>query len=331
MKQYRNHRKTHFATAAILALAALAGCAVHPDDNADDNERRLLEAHVGLHYPNAQASPSGLYFIDVRAGAGVQPQPLDYLYVNYTAYDLYGNVLTSGSAANSNSDSIARQLGVFTDSTYYGPRLWSVGRATLYAGLEETVYAMRAGGKARAIIPSWLTTVGESDRQLTATAIFDVELLEIVSDITEYEKAAVQTYNQTHHNVASDDDNWFLATLTPGDGNVAALGDTFHLWYVGYLLDGFVFDTNIADSARYHRIFNASKTYEKMSVVYAEEMSLVDGFKKALEKMKPGEEAVAFFTSDLGYKDAGSGQIQAFTPLRFYIRMERIGLATAAD
>ncbi|MDR1681601.1 MAG: FKBP-type peptidyl-prolyl cis-trans isomerase [Prevotellaceae bacterium] len=333
MKYNRKNNARHAACVAALALAAaLTGCAVQADENADENERLWLEAHVGIHYPNAQAKASGLYFIEIQPGAGTQPQSQDYVYVNYTAYDLSGNVLTGSSTANSNSDSIARQLGLFADSIYYGPRLWSIGHSSIYAGIEEALANMRVGGKARILMPSWLSTVGSSDRQLTTPTVFDIELLEVVSDITAYEKNALLTYNQNHYNVPSeDDDTWYFAELTPGTGEVAALNDTFHVRYVGYLLDGFVFDTNIADSASYHRIYNSSKTYATMTTVYTEEMGLVDGFKKALEKMKAGGEAVVFFSSALGYAETGSGQIQPYTPLCFYIRMERIGLAVSTD
>lgn len=317
---------------ALVVAATLAGCAVQRDEDTDENERRLLEAHAGIHYPNAQKKASGLYFIELQPGTGAQPQSQDYVYVNYTAYDLQGNVQTSSSVTSSNSDSIARQLGTFAYTTYYGPRLWGVGRSALYTGLEEALFGMRTGGKARILLPSWLTTVGESDRQLTSPSVFDIELLEVVSDIAEYEKNALRAYNQSRYNVQPEnDDTWYFAELTPGAGEIAAINDTFHVWYVGYLLDGFVFDTNIADSAKYHRIYDSSATYEKLTPVYAEEMELVDGFKQALEKMKAGSEAIVYFSSDLGYEATGSGQIQAYTPLCFYLRMERIGRAVSTD
>lgn len=328
----KNNIQYTVGLAALAVTVTLTGCAVQQGEDTDENERLLLEAHVGIHYPSAQKKASGLYFIDVLPGTGAQPQAQDYVYVNYTAYDLQGNVQTSSSVTNSNSDSIARQLGTFAYTTYYGPRLWGIGRSVLYTGLEEALYGMRVGGKARILLPTWLTTIGESDRQLTSPAVFDIELLEVISDISEYEKNALRDYNQSHYNVQPEnDDTWYFAELTPGAGEIAAINDTFHVWYVGYLLDGFVFDTNIADSAKYHRIYDSSSTYEELTSVYAEEMELVDGFKQALEKMKAGGEAIVFFSSDLGYADVGSGQIQVYTPLCFYIRMERIGRAVSTD
>jgi FKBP-type peptidyl-prolyl cis-trans isomerase len=322
------------AWAGLLPFLAMAtGCASYPDTNTDDTERRILEAHVAVHYPanqypNLQQTASGLYFmLDGPATAGATPKDGEYAFVRYTAYDLSGNVvMASDSVANSNVDSIARRLGIFSYARYYGPKPWGIGHSSLYAGLEEALQKMNEGEKARVLMPSWLSTIGGGERQLTAPVVFDIELLRVVPDMTRFEVDTLSAYNAARRYQATpDEDRFYFVDSKPGTGELAAIGDTFHLRYIGSLLDGFVFDTNIADSARYYRIYNGSKTYETMSVVYAEEMSLVDGFKRALEKMTPGGEAITFFPSALGYKETGSGEIPPHAPLCFYIKMERIG------
>jgi FKBP-type peptidyl-prolyl cis-trans isomerase len=54
-------------------------------------------------------------------------------------------------------------------------------------------------------------------------------------------------------------------------------------------------------------------------------MDVVQGFAYALKQMKEGEEAVVFFSSDYGYQATTSGQIQPYSMLRFYIKVEYIG------
>jgi FKBP-type peptidyl-prolyl cis-trans isomerase len=54
-------------------------------------------------------------------------------------------------------------------------------------------------------------------------------------------------------------------------------------------------------------------------------MEVVQGFAYALKKMKEGEEAVVFFSSDYGYQATTSGQIQPYSMLRFDIKVGRIG------
>jgi FKBP-type peptidyl-prolyl cis-trans isomerase len=99
---------------------------------------------------------------------------------------------------------------------------------------------------------------------------------------------------------------------------------------VGYLLDGFVFDTNLRDSAAVHykKDFDKTATYDVLTVMMKEsvsDMDVVQGFAYALKEMKEGEEAVVFFSSDYGYQTTTSGEIQPYSMLRFYIKVEHIG------
>jgi FKBP-type peptidyl-prolyl cis-trans isomerase len=251
-------------------------------------------------------------------------------------YDLKGNIATS----QYNESRVAKQLGAFADSVYYGPKLWGVGRYALTSGVEEALCMMKEGEKIRVLLPSWLSIVNSDVRQYSTTIMLDIELLHVAPDIQQFETDTLRNFSQRYYGgMDTLKTNWYYTDLNTGDASdsVANIGDTLKIRYIGYLLDGFVFDTNIADSASYHKIYSNSKTYSIFSVVYQEAtdtdgstgiegtMSVVDGFKHALLRMKPGGEAITFFSSDYGYKAAGSGQIPAYAPLRFYIKLESIG------
>jgi FKBP-type peptidyl-prolyl cis-trans isomerase len=106
---------------------------------------------------------------------------------------------------------------------------------------------------------------------------------------------------------------------------------------VGKLLDGYVFDTNIADTAKKYGLYKANKTYEPLSVDYEstfEQMSsegsengdgFVTGFARALKSMTYGDRAVTFFWSDLGYKDKGTDGVPAYSMLFFDLYVEEKG------
>jgi FKBP-type peptidyl-prolyl cis-trans isomerase len=119
-------------------------------------------------------------------------------------------------------------------------------------------------------------------------------------------------------------------SLTPASsvtGEKPADGDTVIVRYVGSLLDGFVFETNIRDSARVHykKNFDKTATYDALSVIVKDDVSSMDvvqGFAYALKEMRKGQEAVVFFSSDYGYQTTSSGQIQPYSMLRFYIKVE---------
>ncbi|MDR1405744.1 MAG: FKBP-type peptidyl-prolyl cis-trans isomerase [Prevotellaceae bacterium] len=326
----------------FFSLAAIIfGCARSIEENADDAERQYLSAYVeiqaraGTFY---DSTASGLYFRfpDGRLATGAMPADTDFVYVNYTMYDLKGNIITS----QYNESSVAKQLGTFSYGTYYGPKLWGVGRYILTNGLEEALHMMREGEKIRILVPSWLSTGASDTRQYTTPTVVDIELLRVVPDIRQFETDRLRDFSgQYYGGMDTLKANWYYKDLEQGaaSDSVANIGDTLKVRYVGYLLDRFVFDTNIADSASYHKIYDNTQTYTVLSVVYQEAtdtddsgtaegtMDVVDGFKYALQRMKPGGEAVTFFASDHGYKAAGSGQIPAYEPLCFYIKLEGIG------
>ena len=325
----------------FFSLAVIvSGCAKSIEENADDTEKMLLRAYVemqaqaGVHY---DSTASGLYFLFPEGRkAGDMPADTDFLYVNYTMYDLKGNI----TASQYTRREVAKQLGTFSDSIYYGPKLWGIGRSALISGVEEALQMMKTGEKIRILVPSWLSVVSSGVRQYSTTIMLDIELLHIVRDIRQFETDTLRGFSARYYGgLDTLKKDWYYTDLKQGDAtdSVANIGDTLYVRYIGYLLDNFVFDTNIADSASYHRIYSSSKAYAALSVIYEEAtdadgnvtsegaMGVVDGFKYALQRMKPGGEAVTFFSSDYGYQAAGSGQIPAYAPLRFYIKLESIG------
>jgi FKBP-type peptidyl-prolyl cis-trans isomerase len=106
-------------------------------------------------------------------------------------------------------------------------------------------------------------------------------------------------------------------------------GTSADVRYVGKYLDGTVFDTNVADTAKKYRIYSSSNEYSALSFKYqdSEEETLssnsfVEGFTKALWRMGYGDHGVAYFYSSLGYGDNGNSSIPGFVPLFFELWIE---------
>jgi len=314
----------------ILPLCAVIfACAEQTEESTDEIEQRIIDAYLSEN-PGYSATSSGLCYKVVWESSGFD-KPVDdnFVYVNYTGYDLKGNIIINGAVPYSNSEDIAKQLGTFAYTKYYGPKLWGINKSTLYAGLEEAVKMMQPNGKMRVIVPSWLSTMGtSSSRSLAAPIIVDVELLTVVTDITKYQAKILADY--AYYNYSGLDSiqyNFFYRTLKMGTGLYPQHGDTIDVRYVGSLLDGFVFDTNIADTASFYRIYDKANRYNILSVVLDTSSTAIDyvlGFKKALERVTENSEAVTFFSSDFGYKSEGQGEIQPYTPMRFYLKIDRI-------
>ena len=329
MKKYMNRLKITVYFAFLLALCA--SCATEVSENRDDLEQRYIEAYMNTKYPGIAPRESGLYFLaHTNRTTGNKPAGDDMIYIRYTSRTLAGNI------AETSVDSLARMLGTHSYKTYYGPKLFSVTEGATLVGLREAFLNMREGDTVSILMPSKLSTTGLSDaRYYDAPMLYDLELLQVaLPDIAAFQTGSLAKYKTAHYPdaVAIVADSVYFKSLNGGDlvGDLPAAEDTVKVLYVGYLLDGFVFDTNIKDTAQIHykKDFDKTATYDTLTVMMKEEVSSMDvvpGFAYALKEMKEGEEAVVFFSSDYGYGYYSSGQIQPYSMLRFYIKVTHIG------
>jgi len=291
-----------------------------------------------MYLDTLHKTESGLYYMVQAKGAGAPVEEENGVYVRYSTLDLLENYMWNSSsdsyAPATSYEQIAKQLGSYSPATYYGPVLWFSGVFNQMEGIDEVLLTMREGDKRRIWLPSWLSSYGYGSQQnYTTTTIHDVEIVRVVPDIKQFEIDSLESYRDKYYpGVDSLSYGFYKKTLTEGVGDTLKVGDKLSIWYVGRLLDDFIFDLNIADTAKKYNIYNSEKSYAayegelKADEVFetTEGNSVVEGFSKAFFTMKHGEEAVVFFNSDLGYKADGSGgSIQSYTPLVFYFKVER--------
>jgi FKBP-type peptidyl-prolyl cis-trans isomerase len=305
-----------------------ASCAKEVSENRDDLEQRYIEAYINTNYPGKTPNESGLYVLSREENPlGTRPADNDLAYIRYTRRTLAENI------AETSVDSLALMLGAHSYTVYYGPKLFSTVEGATLLGIREALLGMRTGEKARILMPSKLSSTGLSDARLYDTPmLYDLELLRTVTDIATFQTDSLKAYRDKHYpGLDTLHPNLYFALLKDSLGTAPAAEDTVKVRYVGALLDGFVFDTNIEDTAKFYYKKNFDKTVSytnALSVIIKEEitsMDVVQGFAYALKQMKEGEEAVVFFSSDYGYQATTSGQIQPYSMLRFYIKVEHIG------
>ena len=110
-------------------------------------------------------------------------------------------------------------------------------------------------------------------------------------------------------NVTPDADSIFYLQTTKGNGQAVTEGDSIEVKYRGTLLDGKVFDPGSRN----------------LKMVYAKNMSLVQGWVSILGKMNQGDKVRVLIPSSRGYGAGGSGpDIKGFTPLIFEMEMIRV-------
>jgi len=305
---------------AISALV-LFSCAVEKDESERSVQQRILDAFVDVNYPNAKRLESGLVIISSQEGTGDTLNKYEAGFFEYSIRDL------NFTYSKTTDEELAKVLGTFANSNYYGPQLFELGYESIYAGLEEAMYKMREGGKISFILPPWLTyTTSEKMLNLSVSTIYEMELKEVVGNMLIWQQDTMKAYTNTHYpGLDTLKSNFYFKKLVDAGGDTLK-NESANVYYIGRLLDGWVFDTNIADTAKKYGIYDSSKDYSPLEVIYNEDLtqmkddnSLVEGFCMALKEMSFGDVAFTMFYSEYGYGSTGSDQIGPYQPLIFWL------------
>ena len=324
---------------ALLSVAALLAASCHKSTGEGANValKRQFDAWRAIHYPDA-VEKDGIYIIEDTPGTGLDwNKNLQVTFLTYTLRSLDGTV-------SSNSDEQwARQLGTWDRTYYYGPQVVPTGKDATYAGLDILLDGMREGGVRTAIIPSWMMTYNRYDsldKYLetstdTPSMIYTVTFLGQTDNLKEYEYRLMKEYAGEKWNVTDTLSTAavFFKSFTEFEGEPVEMPNdtTVYIDYIGRRIsDGQVFDTTIADTAKFYHIYDPSKSYAPVSVSWAEEAteikmsesSVINGFAYGLKAMHPEEKAAVVFGYNLGYGSSGSGNlIPAYAALRFDVEM----------
>lgn len=335
----------YLACAALGLLGGLA-CAEEPSTSAKDSEQKRLDAHVSMVYKDTlHCSPGGVYWYTLQKGKGKQVPKEGFVYVHLTEYNMYYDIVSSTRMET------AKQLGNYSQASYYSPDLYQMGVGAMMVGLEEILGQMCVGEARRLILPSWLSgyTQDASYPVNSTSMVYDVEVVDATEDIDQYQIDLLEAYRKQYY-PATDSlkRGFYKVPLKAGQGDTLAIGTDVKVWYVGKYLDGFCFDTNVADTAKFYfnYVEGSDTKYQKYSVNLKDPETLKDqdghesaasydssndaisGFHQALRTMRYGETAFFFFHSDFGYKNSQSQQsgsnnkrngVPPYKPLSFWI------------
>lgn len=335
-----------FLTISIIAAAALsaASCAIEGSSEANEAQKAYIESWMEVNHPGIKPTGIGIYILDDTPGTGAAwTSDYTYVFVDYTVRSLDGTIVQT------NSEKLNRQLGKYSLSECYDPIAWAIGENYCYAGVEEILTGMKVGGTRQAVIPSWLLTTSRyssAEEYLetsvdTSPLIYTLTLKNMTKDIKKHSLDVLSKYIDSKFGAGASKDStyynnkdglkegfYFKSIKQPSDSIIPS-GSTGYLWYIGRRLDGSVFDTNIADTAKVHNIYSPSRTYEPASVTFAEtytdikfnESTAITGFQAAMCHMHAYEEATAVFYYGLGYSGTAQTGIPAYSSLRFDLQL----------
>lgn len=356
MHKFITDKMKYYHKIALLAAAAFAvSCGKDPSDSENDKQRRVLDAYIQKYNEtngtDLQAEESGLFVIENRKGEGRPVEKDKYVYAYYEQMMLDGTYMWVS------TPEMAKKLGTFAYTDYYGPSLFDMSDYTMTQGIKEILMLTNQGGYIDAVVPPWLNKVQSGNASSNQT--YDINLRyrfkieRVIDDIKQFQIDTMEAYMHKYYNgIDSLSEGFYFVKLHDAGRDTIPAQTEVYYRYIGKLLDGYVFDTNIADSAKKYKIYDNTKDYSSgASIAYMstyEEMSssssssssssgtvssstgssgsVIPGFAKALKKMSYGDEAIAVFYSYLAYgaegNTSGRAGIPAFQPVVFYIKID---------
>lgn len=326
----------------MLAALAVCSCAKDPVAGKNDEAKLYFDAWMHVNHPEAEKTGLGIYVLDEIPGTGTEagtPESHPFVRLDYVMWDLEWGI------GATTSEELCKQMGTYEFGDYYGPEIWARANNALTAGVEEGISTMRVGGTKRFIVPGWLETTSrykteeEYLKNVTGTAaIYEITLREVITDIKKWEADSIGRYISKTFPGKSVLDSlhygfYYFQTKAAPEGKSFTRDTTIYVNYVGRLLDGTVFDTNVKDSAKFYGVYSAAQTYGPSEVKISKgenedltvkmgSSSVIDGFEDAILQMGPYAKGVSLFYSTLGYGSSGNGDaIPGYAPLRFDIEV----------
>ena len=324
---------------ALLGVAAFLAAACNKNTGEGTNValKRQFDAWRAIHYP-AAVEKDGIYIIEDTPGTGpTWDKNLSITFMTYTMRSLDGTV------SYNTDEQWAKQLGEWDQTYYYGAQVVPTGKDATYAGVDILLEGMRQGGTRTAIVPSWMMTYDRYDSLSqylekstdTPAQIYTVTFLDQTDNLSEYEFRLMKEYATEKWDVTDTLSTAavFFKSFTHFDEEPDEMPNdtTVYINYTGRRIsDGQVFDTTVADTAKFYNIYNPSKKYAPVPVIWAETAkeiklsgnSVVDGFAHGLKAMHADEKASFVFGYNLGYGSSGSGKlIPSYAALQFDIEM----------
>lgn len=341
---------------SILAAAvmSLISCAKSVVEGQSEANKRAFEAWLSVNAPEAERTGRGIYVLPeyTTEGTGETVEADGFAIIRYVTRSLDGTI------SDFTDRQYAEQLGSYNKASYYGTRVQTTTAETIRAGVADAIIGMKAGGKKKFIVPSWLMSYSnfateqeymDSETEFSS-AIYEIEIVDFTKNINDWQLNRIVecinqpdfydgVFNGTEVQDSTSRGLYFKMLEKVENKKEYPADTTIYINYTGKLLDlpkyygdGLVFDTTIENLAKDNHIYSESRTYSPVAIKWGEKHSdiklggneVVSGFSQTIWNMAncaPGTKAVGVFYSELGYGYNGSGNIPSYAPLVFEIEI----------
>lgn len=150
--------------------------AQHKEVSAQQQSENIdIQNYIEEKQLKVQKEESGLCYVSVKEGIGLNPKFGDVVKVNYAVYSLEGKLI------DTNVKGIAQKGGLYKDGRKYEPYSFVLGDDGVIAGWTEGIALMKKGGRAKLIVPSYLAYGDKNYGPIKPfmTLIFDIILVDI--------------------------------------------------------------------------------------------------------------------------------------------------------
>lgn len=327
------NKYTFHLLAALSVLFCLSSCAKTASQSSASILDNVLAAWMRVNHSDRTdvRTDSGAYVISFDQGSGATAGDTSYVLVHYTGRYLSGDIF------DTNREDLSEQLGKRDVKTYYGSDIWQLGQGYLPFGVEEALKGVRAGAHLEIALPvaaskRLLTLYNAFTSEIADNVIYEIDVEDVVDDIMAYQQRQMDEYrDKTYPGLEPVSEGFYFKSFgVQKITDSITDGKKINVRYVGRLMNGQVFDTNIEDTARHYRIYSSDTDYSAFELTYYQDLSqflennnCIEGFARALAGMNYTEKAETFFWSNLGYGAAGSKtSIPEYAPLRFELFVE---------
>ena len=283
----------------LFMMLFFVGCKDKEEDGKEKEEEKLIE-YLEENDIEVEPTSTGLYYIQEKEGAGKNPEYGDLAVFNFVARFIDDEIF------DTNNDSIAQSDDIYKSKyseIVYSPVRTIVGNNI--AGIDEGIKMMKPGGEAQFIIPSHLA-YGENGLGVIppyATLIYDIELMDVITDPQAYEDSMINLYidknNLSPEETAS---GLYYDEIYSGTGDNPTWGQYVSIKYTAKIIDGRVYDKTTADT-----VFSFS-LYDRM---------MIDGISEGVAKMNVGGKANLIIPYELAYGKYGNYPIPPYATLVF--------------
>jgi len=109
----------------------------------------------------------------------------------------------------------------------------------------------------------------------------------------------------------------------PSYGYQPNKGDTVTFWYIGYTLDGKIFDTNVDGVAKKAKLNTLTRSFEPVTIIAGNGV-LVEGLDEGMMLVSENEVATILFPSSLGFGQNAIGPIPQWSSLAYDIELLKV-------